>query len=225
MAPIKKGKGKGKTPELDANGRPPKIKRVKEVVFDPESRKEYLTGFSKRKKAKQTARRNKAIEREKDELRKMRTQIREDRKERAAHNVRVAQEMYGDAGADDGNDEEDGSDSDGGSDAESDEPEPTAYETPDAVTTVVVEPLSLSRSPSPVPVVPPPAPAAPSTSSTSTPAAQQQQSSMHKKRVKNGAQARPKMSRADKKERATGGKGKKKKMEGRMKGTKGRAHK
>ncbi|GAA5873684.1 hypothetical protein JCM1840_003000 [Sporobolomyces johnsonii] len=221
MAPIKKGKGKAKTTELDANGRPPKIKRVKEVVFDPESRKEFLTGFSKRKKAKQTARRNKAIEREKDELRKMRTQIREDRKERAAHNVRVAQEMYGDAGADDGDDSDD-PDSDSGSDSDSSD-RPTAYETPDAVTTVVVEPLSLSRSPSPeLPIAT--STAIPSATSTSTSTAQPL-GLVHKKRVKNGAQARPKMSRADKKERATGGKGKKKKLEGRMKGTKGRAHK
>lgn len=34
----KKGKGKA-TVELDANGRPPKIKRVKEVVYDADARK------------------------------------------------------------------------------------------------------------------------------------------------------------------------------------------
>ncbi|GAA5864920.1 hypothetical protein JCM3774_004274, partial [Rhodotorula dairenensis] len=69
----RKGKGKA-TVELDANGRPPKIKRVKEVVYDADARKEYLTGFSKRKKAKQTIRRNKAIEREKTALNQMRKQ-------------------------------------------------------------------------------------------------------------------------------------------------------
>lgn len=107
MAPSRSSsakKGKGKASALDENGRPPKIKRVKEVVFDADSRKsvqalrlvllqlagrygqvkltldcferrrEYLTGFSKRKKAKQTARRNKAIEREKEALRDMRRQ-------------------------------------------------------------------------------------------------------------------------------------------------------
>lgn len=107
MAPSRSSsakKGKGKASGLDENGRPPKIKRVKEVVFDADSRKsvqalslvllqlagldgqviltldcfqrrrEYLTGFSKRKKAKQTARRNKAIEREKEALRDMRRQ-------------------------------------------------------------------------------------------------------------------------------------------------------
>jgi hypothetical protein len=34
----KKGKGKA-TVELDANGRPPKLKRVKEVVYDADARK------------------------------------------------------------------------------------------------------------------------------------------------------------------------------------------
>lgn len=42
MAPSRSSsnkKGKGKASELDANGRPPKIKRVKEVVFDADARK------------------------------------------------------------------------------------------------------------------------------------------------------------------------------------------
>lgn len=45
----------------------------------------------------------------------------------------------------------------------------------------------------------------------------------HKKRVRGTSQARPKLSREDKKERAKGGKGGKKKIEGRMKGTKARS--
>lgn len=45
--------------------------------WDPSrKRREYLTGFSKRKKAKQTLRRNKAIEREKTALNQMRKQVR-----------------------------------------------------------------------------------------------------------------------------------------------------
>jgi len=47
--------------------------------------------------------------------------------------------------------------------------------------------------------------------------------SSHKKRVRGTSQARPKLSREDKKERAKAGKGGKKKMEGRMKGTKARS--
>ncbi|KAL7339426.1 hypothetical protein BJY59DRAFT_757565 [Rhodotorula toruloides] len=285
MAPSRSSsakKGKGKASALDENGRPPKIKRVKEVVFDADSRKEYLTGFSKRKKAKQTARRNKAIEREKEALRDMRRQaslhlfltgcrsgsqrvgrewqrsgvdprsdgsaglsstIREERKERAAHNVKVAREMYGgkssfalpsfllsqltlflsptDADGDAEEEDDDaGTGSEGSSDEEgSDEEGPAAaYETPDAMTTVVVESLSLSRSPTPEPLPP-----APSASSASTSAGQQ--SSLYKKRVKNAVQARPKLTRQEKKDRATGGKKTKKKMASKMKGTKGRANK
>lgn len=41
MPPPRKAKGKGKARDngLDSNGRPAKLKRVKEVVFDPEARK------------------------------------------------------------------------------------------------------------------------------------------------------------------------------------------
>ncbi|KPV71598.1 uncharacterized protein RHOBADRAFT_56450 [Rhodotorula graminis WP1] len=234
MPPPRKGKGKGKARDngLDSNGRPAKIKRVKEVVFDPEARKEYLTGFSKRKKAKQAEKVKRAISREKDALREMRTQVREKRKEQAAHNVRMAREAYGDAeggGDDDDDDEFDGldSDSDDDSDAASDsgalvEGE-TAYEAPDGdLATVVVEPLSLSRSPTPEPLVDLSTSTLPPRASTSRPA---QQSSLYKKRVRNTVQARPKMSREDKKLRATGGKKVKKQMTNRMKGTKARSAK
>ncbi|GAA5856736.1 hypothetical protein JCM9279_002254 [Rhodotorula babjevae] len=232
MPPPRKGKGKGKARDngLDSNGRPAKIKRVKEVVFDPEARKEYLTGFSKRKKAKQAEKVKRAISREKDALREMRTQVREKRKEQAAHNVRMAREAYGDAegGGDEEDDEFDGLDSDSDDDSDAD---PTsgpvvegelAFEAPDGdLATVVVEPLSLSRSPTPEPLdlatstLPPRA-------STSRPA---QQSSLYKKRVRNTVQARPKMSREDKKLRATGGKKVKTQMTNRMKGTKARSAK
>ncbi|TNY22412.1 nucleolar protein 12-domain-containing protein [Rhodotorula diobovata] len=229
MPPPRKSKGKGRARDtgLDANGRPAKIKRVKEVVFDPDARKEYLTGFSKRKKAKQAERRNRAISREKDALRQMRTQVREQRKEQAAHNVRMAKEAYGDADGDEEDDDdesgsEDGSGSGSGSDSDADggDERELAFEAPDGdLATVVVEPLSLSRSPTPEPLPP-----APSTSSAPKPRPAQQ-TSMYKKRVKNTVQARPKMSREDKKARATGGKKVKKQMANRMKGTKGRAAK
>ncbi|GAA6016378.1 hypothetical protein JCM11491_002391 [Sporobolomyces phaffii] len=225
MPPSKKSKGKAKPSELDRNGRPAKIKRVKEVVFDQESRKDYLTGFSKRKKAKQTEKVKRAVERERDELRKMRSQIREQRKEQAAHNVKVAAEMYGDAGAegagsDDGDDVDFG-DSEDDDDADDDVAAPTSYETADALTTVDVAPLSLSRSPTPEPLstldltARLPAGHVPGPSQTAM--------SSHKKRVRGTSQARPKLSREDKKERAKAGKGGKKKLEGRMKGTKARS--
>ncbi|GAA6033907.1 hypothetical protein JCM8097_000397 [Rhodosporidiobolus ruineniae] len=222
--PAKKGGKKSSSkPKLDANGRPAKLKKVKEVVYDPDQRKEYLTGFSKRKKAKQTAKRNRAIEREKDELRKMRQQIRDQRKEQAAHNVKMAKMAYGDAGGT--SDEEDG-DEDGsgasGSDASSDEEDADApeaeYETADALTTVSVAPLSLSRSPSPDPSYSAPAPTASAFSS-----APAQQTSAYKKRVRSTVQARPKLTKKDRKDIVTGGKKVKKQLLNRMKGTKARS--
>lgn len=86
------------------------------------------------------------------------------------------------------------------------------------MTTVVVESLSLSRSPTPEPL--PPALSAASASASAA-----QQSSIYKKRVKNAVQARPKLTRQEKKDRATGGKKTKKKLASKMKGTKGRANK
>ncbi|GAA5903825.1 hypothetical protein JCM6882_001325 [Rhodosporidiobolus microsporus] len=219
--PSKKGKGKGKASEtrLDANGRPPKTKKVKEVVFDADSRKEYLTGFSKRKKAKQTAKRNKAIEREKDELKKMRAQIRDQRKEQAAHNVKMAKMAYGDA---DSSDEEEGDDDDldsaASADEEDDSPE-AAYETAEALTTVSVEPLSLSRSPSPEPSYASSLPL----DTSDKPSQPQQQGSIYKKRVRGTVQARPKLTKKDRKEIVTGGKKVKKQMLHKMKGTKARS--
>jgi len=129
-----------------------------------------------------------------------------------------------DAGAEgSGSDAEDG---EGGIDydsssSEPDEPtlEPTSYETSEALTTVEIAPLSLSRSPTPEPLLSALADRLPS-SHVPGPA---QTGMTHKKRVRNVSQARPKLSREDKKERAKAGKGGKKKLEGRMKGTKARS--
>lgn len=66
---VKSNKGKGKSSSTtSSSGRPAKIRKVKEVVFDPDARKEFLTGFSKRKQARKLAVRHKAIAREKEEL-------------------------------------------------------------------------------------------------------------------------------------------------------------
>lgn len=54
---------------------PPKLKRVKEVLFDEDARKEYLTGFSKRKKQRELAVRVKAIDKERAELNESRKQV------------------------------------------------------------------------------------------------------------------------------------------------------
>ncbi|GAA5862411.1 hypothetical protein JCM8547_007632 [Rhodosporidiobolus lusitaniae] len=222
MAPVDKKKKRASgslAKDKDANGRPAKLKKVKEVVFDADSRKEYLTGFSKRKKAKQTAKRNKAIQRDKDELRKMRQQIRDERKERAAHNVKVAKEMYGDAGSSDDEDADDLAALDSDASSESEEEPETTFETADALTTVHVEPLSFSRSPSPEPSYAPPDDDEEGKEEKKA----QAPTSSYKKRVRGTVQARPKLTRKDRKDMATGGKKLKKKMQHRMKGTKARS--
>ena len=128
-------------------------------------------------------------------------------------------------------DEEDGfgSDSDANSDASSITGAPkadeTAYEGGDILTTVVVEPMSLSRSPTPESIPDlvyhdPDAGATTTTKGSSQPIAV-----IHKRRIKNKPQMRPKMSREDKKARATGGKKAKKLAEKKGKGTKGRSNK
>lgn len=53
-----------------------KVKRLKEVVFDEDARKEYLTGFSKRKKARELAVRVKAIDKEREEKNESRRAVR-----------------------------------------------------------------------------------------------------------------------------------------------------
>jgi ribosomal RNA-processing protein 17 len=101
-----------------------------------------------------------------------------------------------------------GADSDSDSD---DSPEQT-FESADALTTVSVAPLSFSRSPTPEAVVP------------RVPKEEKvQEGSKYKKRVRNTVQARPKLTRKDRKEIVTGGKKVKKKMLTRMKGTKARS--
>lgn len=221
---VKSNKGKGKSSSTtSSSGRPAKIRKVKEVVFDPDARKEFLTGFSKRKQARKLAVRHKAIAREKEELLDSRKALRDERKERAAHNVKTAKELYGDAGSS-SEAEEDGSkgsnsDSDDSDDSSHEPPAPTAaYESSELRTTVHIEPLSFSRSPSPEPL-----PFLPLSTSSKPSTSSGEQS--HKKRIKNKPQFRPKMSREDKKERATGGKKVKKSFEKNMKGTKGKGNK
>lgn len=64
-----------RNPKKTKSTKPVHIKRVKEVVFDEDARKEYLTGFSKRKKARELVARNKAIDREREELNESRREV------------------------------------------------------------------------------------------------------------------------------------------------------
>lgn len=174
--------------------------------------------------------------------------MRDERKERAALNVRNAAELYGgkylwdsegrereadegvvDAGANEHeSDDESGSeDEEGGEEGEKKRKKGVVeaeYETSGLITTVLIESFSLSRSPSPNPQGSPP-PGGYEPDEDGMKSTRVSGSTSSKKRVKNKPQFRPKMSRSDKKERATGGKSKKAGFLKGNAGTKGKANK
>ncbi|KAJ7647225.1 nucleolar protein 12-domain-containing protein [Roridomyces roridus] len=81
-----------------------KESQVKEVLFDDEARREFLTGFHKRKLAKADAARKKAVEREKQERQESRREQRRHLRERAIANATEVEKAYG---ADDGHSDQD----------------------------------------------------------------------------------------------------------------------
>ncbi|KAL8293389.1 hypothetical protein RQP46_000090 [Phenoliferia psychrophenolica] len=208
---------RGKRVEKKKPSRPAKIRKLKEVVFDEDARKEYLTGFSKRKKARELAVRTKAIGREKEEARENRKVVRDERKERAALNVRNAKELYGDNDLTDSEVDNSNGDSSDEDDADPSAPKAStstqksraeaAYESAELITTVVIEDFTLSRSASPVSdrgSSPEAGGGEPRKKTTG--AGGGGTGEKHKKRVRNKPAYRPKMTREDKKARATGGK-------------------
>lgn len=83
---------------------PPPMRRGKkeaEIKFDEDARRDFLTGFRKRKQARIEKGRDKAKQREKDERKLMRTQAREERKKQAAENVKAERIAYGAVASDD----------------------------------------------------------------------------------------------------------------------------
>jgi len=144
-------KGKGKRPgrggssgRKRSNGVPSKgrMPTVKEVVFDDDARREYLTGFSKRKKEKKDAAKERALAKGREEKLEMRKQIRDARKEQAAANIAQAREYYGD-------DAEDGALEAGASgsaedDDDDDEPQEQAFENDEMTSRVVIQDMRLS---------------------------------------------------------------------------------
>ncbi|TFK54003.1 hypothetical protein OE88DRAFT_1611534, partial [Heliocybe sulcata] len=72
-----------------------KREQVKEVVFDEDARKEFLTGFHKRKLAKKEAAKKKAIDREKQERREQRLEHRRALAEQARSNAKEVEKAYG----------------------------------------------------------------------------------------------------------------------------------
>ncbi|KAG8701079.1 hypothetical protein FRC09_005571 [Ceratobasidium sp. 395] len=71
--------------------------QLKEIVFDEEARRDYLTGFQKRNADKKKAAKAKAAEREKAEHLEERRQMRKDMKERARINFEAVEKAYGGA--------------------------------------------------------------------------------------------------------------------------------
>ncbi|KAG6849993.1 hypothetical protein H0H93_002783 [Arthromyces matolae] len=71
-----------------------KREQIKEVVFDEDARREFLTGFHKRKVAKADAARKKAMEREKRERQETRREQRRMLREQAAQNASEVESAY-----------------------------------------------------------------------------------------------------------------------------------
>ncbi|GLB37525.1 putative nucleolar protein 12 (25kDa) [Lyophyllum shimeji] len=82
--------------------------QIKEVIFDDSARREFLTGFHKRKVAKADAARKKALEREKQERQEARREQRRMLRERAAENAAQVESAYHALLGDIDDDEEDG---------------------------------------------------------------------------------------------------------------------
>ncbi|KAJ7072228.1 nucleolar protein 12-domain-containing protein [Mycena amicta] len=79
-------------------------KAVNEVLFDEDARREFLTGFHKRKVAKADAARKKAIERERQQRLETRREQRQELRQRAVENAAQVERAYG--AADDSEDDE-----------------------------------------------------------------------------------------------------------------------
>ncbi|KAH9894756.1 nucleolar protein 12-domain-containing protein [Cubamyces lactineus] len=85
-----------------------KREQIKEVVFNDQARREFLTGFHKRKLQKKEAAKQKAKEREKQERLEARREHRRMLAEQAAKNAEEAERAYGGIVDDDSDSEWDG---------------------------------------------------------------------------------------------------------------------
>ncbi|CAD6964021.1 unnamed protein product [Tilletia controversa] len=124
------------------------------VSFDDDARREYLTGFQKRKTERKEAARKVIEERKKQEARELRTVARQERAKRAEENVKAERVALGLESED-----EDGADA-GGQDgegmAEVERPAPTEFESEEQQTVVTIEsfdpddPLGIDSRPTPI---------------------------------------------------------------------------
>ncbi|KAJ2996071.1 hypothetical protein NUW54_g7283 [Trametes sanguinea] len=114
-----------------------KREQIKEIVFDDDARREFLTGFHKRKLAKKEEAKRKAKEREKQERLEARREHRRMLAEQAAKNAEEAERAYGGIVDVDSDDEWDGlSDSSKGKGRAREEQE--EYEDEEQLATVTV---------------------------------------------------------------------------------------
>ncbi|GAA95418.1 uncharacterized protein L969DRAFT_92551 [Mixia osmundae IAM 14324] len=109
-----------------------KLKPVKEIKFDDDARRDYLTGFSKRKNERREYARQKAQLREREERNELRAHLRQSRQEQAEANVRAARQAYGEIDADT-------------EEADGDALEPARYMTDEMTTTVSIEPFDVTE--------------------------------------------------------------------------------
>ncbi|KKA28812.1 hypothetical protein TD95_002830 [Thielaviopsis punctulata] len=145
-------------------GPPPKKKRkstIEEIVFDRETRQEYLTGFHKRKLQRQKLAKEIAAKREKQEKLLFRKQLREDRQRQVEEHVRTVEamlkehQMAGNIDSDDEANQEWSGIEDSETEGKADEPELAAgdeivdieeeYIDEDRFTTVKVESVTVTR--------------------------------------------------------------------------------
>jgi len=95
-----------KSHKIIAAKRRAKKEQVKEIMFDDVARREFLTGFHKRKLQKKEAAKQKAMEREKQERLEARREKRQMLAERAVQNAAETERAYGAAISDEEQDEE-----------------------------------------------------------------------------------------------------------------------
>ncbi|KAJ1955117.1 hypothetical protein IWQ62_005601 [Dispira parvispora] len=117
---------------LYAKKRQFKKNQVQAIKFDTDARKEFLTGFSKRKKERRRKAEEKRAEREKEERRELRKERKRNLKAQIEENIAQQRAYFGIE-----DDPEDPDQVDSG-DAAVEQPDVTEYQTPNTLTTVTV---------------------------------------------------------------------------------------
>lgn len=126
-----------------------KREQIPEVTFDEDARREFLTGFHKRKVAKANAAKKKAQDREKQERQELRRENRRTLREQASENAAQVEAAYGNLAASQNDDEWEGL---GKSGKGKEKARDAEYETEETIATVTVvedfDPEELLHAPS-----------------------------------------------------------------------------